>query len=209
MKDLIILGASGAGREVYEMATQCEGFNRDWKIKGFLDDNIHVLDKYSGYPPVLSEIAGYNIEDNDVFICSIGSVSDKKRVIDTILAKGGEFINLIHPKAIIFQNLKIGIGSMIGPFCLITSDVTIGNFVTVQSSAIIGHDASVGDFVHIGGRAFMGGFSRLEEGVIIHPGAVVLPSVDIGKRAILGAGSVAIRNIPPGKTVFGIPAKNI
>lgn len=209
MEDLIILGASGAGRELFNMAIECDGFNKDWRIKGFLDDNIHTLDDYANYPSVIGDIENYNIEEDDVFICSIGSVSVKKRIAGIILARGGRFINLIHPKAVIGQNCKIGIGSIIASSAILTCDITIGSFVTIQSHAVLGHDVSVGDFGHIGANTFLGGFASLGESVTIHPAGSVLPGVKVGEGATVGIASVVLRNIPSQTTVFGMPAMKI
>jgi sugar O-acyltransferase (sialic acid O-acetyltransferase NeuD family) len=209
MKELIILGASGAGRELYNMALECDGFNTDWRIKGFLDDNMSALNGYSNYPPVIGEIGSYHIDKNDVFSCPIGSVPVKRRVIETILSRGGNFINLIHPKAAIAQNFYAGKGAIIAAFALITCDVSIGNFVTIQSYAVLGHDVSVGDFGHIGAFAFLGGAVTAGDNVTIHPGGIIHPGVSIGEEAVVGAGSVVLRDIPANKTVFGVPSKII
>ena len=48
-----------------------------------------------------------------------------------------------------------------------------------------------------------------DEGAQVHANAVVLPSVSIGDGAIVGAGSVVVRDVPPGTTVFGNPARTL
>jgi acetyltransferase-like isoleucine patch superfamily enzyme len=67
----------------------------------------------------------------------------------------------------------------------------------------------VGDACTISNHAFVGGNARLEPFCTIHPHAVVLPNVVVGEGAVVGAGSVVIKNVPPGATVFGVPAKII
>ena len=53
MKQLVIIGAGGMGRCTYCIAEQSIGYGEDFQIKGFLDDNIHALDAFAGYKPVL------------------------------------------------------------------------------------------------------------------------------------------------------------
>ncbi len=209
MKDLIIIGASGAGREVYNMASECDGYNKEWRIKGFLDDNIHTLDQFSNYPSILSKIVNYTVAENDVFICSIGTVSVKKKVINLILSKGGHFLNLIHPTANISKNVKLGIGSIIAPYSFISCEVKIGNYVTIQSKVVLGHDVSVGDYCHLGAFAFIGGNVFADESVTVYPGGILLPGIRANRGAIVGAGSVVIRDIPSFTTVFGMPATRL
>jgi hypothetical protein len=141
MKNLIIIGARGYGREVYNWATQCKEFNKDWIIKGFLDDNSDALNNMDYPISIISSVEEYVIEKNDVFICALGDVRYKKKYVELMLSKGGVFINLIHPTAQINNFSKIGKGIIICPFCAISNEVIIGNFVTLQGFSAIGHDA--------------------------------------------------------------------
>ena len=113
MKNLIIIGAGGMGREIFSQAMLCKGYNTNYKIKGFVDDNKNVLRGFAGYPNVIDTVTNYIPEADDVFVCSMGNVIQKKRSIQTILGKGGKFINLIHTEASIGRNVKIGEGCII------------------------------------------------------------------------------------------------
>ena len=53
MKHLIIIGAGGMGRVMYDMARESVGYQTEYNIKGYIDDNIHSLDTFIGYPPIL------------------------------------------------------------------------------------------------------------------------------------------------------------
>jgi hypothetical protein len=84
MKNLIIIGARGFGREIYNIATQCKEFNSEWLIKGFLDDNKNVLDDFKNYPPILSSFEDYEVQEDDLFICALGEVKFKEKYINFI-----------------------------------------------------------------------------------------------------------------------------
>lgn len=45
MRNLIIIGAGGMGRTIYDMALENNGYLKDFQIKGFIDDDIHQLDR--------------------------------------------------------------------------------------------------------------------------------------------------------------------
>lgn len=209
MKDLLIIGARGFGREVYNLALDCIKSGLQIRIKGFLDDNADALDGYDNYPSILSSVEDYQIQSNDVFICALGDVKYKKVYVDKILNKGGEFISLIHPLALIGQNTTIGQGCIVRTICSISCDITIGDFVTIMGFVNIGHDANVSNWCHIGAYSFMGGFSFLGDSVTIHPGCKILPHKKVGDNAIVGAGSVVLRNVRANTSVFGVPAKKI
>ena len=67
MKHLIIIGAGGMGRCLYNLARESKGYLEEFDVKGFIDDNLKALDGFEGYEPVLSTIADYQPEEDDVF----------------------------------------------------------------------------------------------------------------------------------------------
>lgn len=207
MKHLIIIGARGFGREVYNLFLDCK--LPDIDCKGFLDDKVDALTGYNNYPPIISSVESYMPESDDVFICALGDVSFKEKYASIILKKGGIFMSLIHPSASISINTKIGQGCIIEKNAVVSCDATIGNFVTIMPQAVLGHDIQVGDWSHIGSFSFMGGFSKLGRSVTLHPTVNILPHKKIGDKATVGAGSVVIRPVKEGCTVFGIPAMKI
>ena len=95
MKNLIIVGARGFGREIYSTSFFCHGYNETFSVKGFLDDKKDALDYLGNYPPIIDSVENYVIQENDVFICALGSVYYKKKYSEILLEKGGQFINLI------------------------------------------------------------------------------------------------------------------
>lgn len=206
MRHLVIIGAGGFGREVFNSAMESIGYGLDFDIKGFID-NVYEEIKQPEYPPILSKIEEYNIQKDDVFVCAIGDVTYKKKYSEYILNKGGQFINLIHKTAYISKNVVLGIGCLILADSRIHCDVKIGNHVTIQPKAIIGHDVIIEDWCLINALADCGGASYLEEGVTLHTTCFVLPQKRMGAYSTLGAGSVAVRSLPPYSVAFGVPAK--
>lgn len=209
MKHLIIIGARGFGREVYNLYLACKQAGEDINCSGFLDDNASALDGYENYPPIISSVEDYQVHKDDVFVCALGDVHYKQKYVEIIKAKGGRFISLIHPSTEIETNAKIGEGCIIRSQSTISCDVTIGNFVTIMGFCVIGHDAKIGDYSHIGAHCFMGGFSQMEEFVVMHPGSRLLPKKKIQKNSVIGAGSVVLTNVKENITMLGIPAKKI
>ena len=209
MKNLIIIGARGFGREIFDFAQHCLGYNSEFQIKGFLDDNSQALSDFCNYPPILSSVEEYEVKESDVFICGLGSVKWTEHYVNIILGKGGDFINLIHKNAEIRVNVELGKGIIIGQGSLISTDVKIEDFTQIMSYCILGHDVNVGKYCRLGDFVFLGGFTTIGSNSFIAVKATVLDRLKIGKNVIIGAGSVVIRNVKEGSSVFGNPAKKI
>lgn len=209
MKHLLIIGARGYGRGVYDIAKNMPTFGKEFDIKGYLDDKADALGGYKGYPPILSSVERYEIQEGDVFVVALGDVKWKKHYAQIILDKGGEFMNIIHPSVFIGSNLKIGVGCIIAYGAQIDCDVQIGNFVNIQTYAVVGHDSKVGDFSILDCYSFIGGFASVGNEATIHTGAKILPKIQVGDSAIVNAGSIVIRNVKPTITVMGNPAREL
>lgn len=209
MKKLLIIGASLWGREVYDIAKACIDAGSDFEIKGFLDDRVGLLDGFKNYPPIIGSVESYEIQKDDVFICGISEVDYKKKYSDIILAKGGEFISLIHPTAIFGNNAVIGKGCILGAYSNVSCDTHVGDFVTISIRAGMGHDSTIGDYTHIGGNCSISGLVTIGEFVTMHPGCIVVPHRKIGDHSIVGTGSVVLGNVKANTTVFGNPAKKV
>lgn len=210
MKNLVIIGARGFGRELADWAKNCRGYGEDFCIKGFLDDKKDALDGYGDYPSIIGNVEDYEFKSDDVFVVALGSPAWKRKYAELALAKGGKPYTLIHNQATIGAHSKLGVGCLIQTGVRVSVDCEIGEFVTLLSYAVLGHDVRIGSYSHVGAFGFMGGFSSLGECVEMHPRASILPHKKIAASTIVGAGSVCIRNVSRiGTTVFGSPAKEI
>ena len=209
MKNLIILGASGYGRDIHSLAKECNGFESTYIIKGFLDDNKNALDGFNNYPPVIDTLKNYVVKKDDVFVCAIGDIKAKKKCVNIIVEKGGEFLTLIHPLAHIDFSATVGVGCVIQKNAFLGSCSAIGDFVQVQDAAIIGHDVKIGDYSRIDCFVVCVGGVIIENGVTIHTSAVINNKVSIGRGATVGALSFVIRKVKEDAIVFGNPAINI
>jgi len=207
MKNLLIIGARGWGREVYIMAQHCIGYGTEFIIKGFLDDNTDALKGKDGYPPIIDSVENYIPHKDDVFICAMGDPHWKRHYAEIVINKEGRFISLVHKDAYIGQNTKFGKGCIISKGTSISCDIEIGQFVTFQRLVDIGHDACIGDFAHLGTKSFMGGYSKLGVESTLQTAAILLPHIKVSDRCVVGAGSVVIRHVKEGYTVYGNPAK--
>ncbi len=206
MKRLIIIGGRNLGRELHSLSKQCQGYGKEWMPYGFLDDD-KSLEKKNNLPlPIISSVEAYTPASSDVFICALGNPRYKQKYIEEIQLKGGEFISLIHPSAIMHDNVDIGHGVIIQPNCLISDHVILGDFVTVQAYSTLGHDTTVKNYSHISAYSFTGGGVVLDECVLTGTRSTILPNIIVNKYSVVGACSLATKNVPAYTTVFGVPA---
>lgn len=122
---------------------------------------------------------------------------------------------------VVLPGAQIGQDCNICSHCLIENDVVIGDRVTVKSGVQLWDGLRVGDDVFIGPNASFANdrFPRskkspekflntvLEAGASIGSGATILPGITIGCDAMVAAGSVVTRSVPPNAIVVGNPAK--
>ncbi|MEO2037445.1 MAG: DapH/DapD/GlmU-related protein, partial [Martelella sp.] len=73
--------------------------------------------------------------------------------------------------------------------------------------AYIEHDCVIGDFVTLAPGAKVNGNITIGDHVYIGSGAVIRQGTTIGPGATIGMGAVVLRDVPPGVTVVGNPAK--
>lgn len=208
MKHLIIIGAGGMGRTLYDMAQESIGYGTAYSIKGFIDDNPLSLDSFSNYPPILGTITNYSPHKDEVFICSIGGVA-RKKCMEELIDKGAKFLTMIHNTARIGTNVQIGEGTIIGAFTSIGADAYVGKYNLIQSYTVVGHDAQIGDWNRIDTHVTIVGGVIIKNETDIYTAAVLNHNVVVEDNAHVGACSFVIRKVKSGTTVMGDPAKRL
>lgn len=208
MKNLIIVGAGGMGRTIYDMALENPGYQKEYLIKGFIDDDVHQLDKFENYPPIVGTISEYQPQEGDIFVCSIGGES-RRLCMEKIINRSGEFMTMIHPTSRIGTNVHIGKGTYVGAYTIIAADAFIDDYNFIQSHTIVGHDVQIGKWNRIDSYVMLVGATKIGEGCMIHTRAMISHNVEVGDKAHVGAASLVICNVEQGTTVFGSPARRI
>lgn len=209
MKHLIIIGAGGMGRCIYDIAKGSIGYGLEYDIKGFLDDNLSALDGFPNYAPLISSISDYQVAADDVFVCSIGDTAIKKKVCDIIINKGGTFQKIIHKSAVIGTNTKIGDGTIVAEYTIVSPDTVIGVNSLIQNFAVIGHDCTIGNYVRIDTHCTCVGGTKVCDGATMHTSSVINHKVEVGENATVGACSFVVRKVKPNTTVWGNPARTL
>ena len=203
MKKLIIIGASGFGREVAWLVERINKAEPTWDLLGFIDDNESIVGtKINGYS-VLGTSKDIEKYKDVFFVCAIGSSKVRKNVIKNIghlnYATSVEMSDLV----------KIGEGSIVCAHTIMTVNIQIGNHVMINLDCTIGHDAILKDFVTVYPSVNVSGNSKYGECVELGTGSQIIQGRIIGKNTIVGAGSVVVKDLPEECTAVGAPCKPI
>ncbi len=207
LKDLIIVGSGGFGREVAWLAERINRQNATWNLLGFLDDNTEKLNANIGGYPVLGKIDTAHIYPDAYFVCAIGSSKIRRTVINSM--GGVKFATLIDPSVLLSDRVSIGAGTIICAGTIITVDISIGNHVIINLDCTVGHDAVLGDYVTINPGVNISGMVNIGESSEVGTGTQIIQGKKIGCESIIGAGAVIVRDIPEKCTAVGIPAKPV
>lgn len=208
MKDIVIIGAGGFGREVAWLIEDINRAKEEWNIIGFVDDNVNAKDE---------NLNGYNLvgdtdwlNDQSYYVVSaIGTPSVNKKIMNKLANSDNRYATLIHPSVICSDTSSIGEGSIICAGNIITVNATIGKHVIINLDSTIGHDATINDYTVILPSVNVSGHVVLEKGVSVGTGSAIIQGLTIGENTIIGAGSVVVKDIPANCTAVGSPAKPI
>ena len=200
-KRLFIVGGGDFGREVRAWFEPEWTADRGITFAGFLDDQPRPN------VPVVGTIRDFQPDVDCVLVMAIATPAAKLAVAEMLLARGGEFLTLVHRSVIVSTNVTIGRGAILCPNVVVSCDVTIGDFTLLNIAATVGHDAVIGRGCTINSHADTMGYARLGEGTFLGSHSAILPHATTGEYAHVAAGSVVLRRVRPHTTVMGVPAK--
>jgi UDP-2-acetamido-3-amino-2,3-dideoxy-glucuronate N-acetyltransferase len=144
---------------------------------------------------------------------------------DALVAAGAAIgpAAMVGDMAHVRERAAIGRESLVGSRCSIDNDVVIGARVRIQTGAYITAFSELEDDVFVapyvvtsndrtaGRRPPQSPLrgARLRRGCRVGAGAVLLPGVEVGEEAFVGAGAVVTRNVAPRSLVVGSPARHV
>ncbi len=204
-KELAIVGASGHGKVIADIAEQL-GF-----IVNFYDDAYPSKTHIEHWPihgTCADLIALNNTKttlSNDVVV-AIGNNEIRQQKIQLLQQNSFNLITLIHPTAVISQYSKIAPGTVIFAGAVINAFVKVGVGCIINTAAVIEHDSVIDDFTHICPNVALAGGVAVGSKSWVGIGTRVKQLITIGDNCLIGAGSTVIKNIPDNVTAFGSPA---
>ena len=211
MTDLVIVGVGGLGREVLLLTEAINDATPMWRTLGFVDDDPAIAGTTVNGLPVMGNVEHLLAKRSKLAVAiAVGDPRSRMAIYEKIRKNHClDFPNLIHPAVRLSKFVSLGIGNIVCEGAILTVNIGIGNLNVINPSCTIAHDVRMGDFCTLAPGVNISGRVRLEIGCCIGTNVAVIPSVTIGEWSVLGAGAVAVRDIPPHVTAVGIPARPI
>jgi sugar O-acyltransferase (sialic acid O-acetyltransferase NeuD family) len=212
MKRLCIIGAGGFAREVAWLVGDINRDTPTYEFLGYVVSNLSALREHDSRDQVLGDFRW--LEENrsgvDALAMGIGAPAAKNGISAELESKFPhlQWPALVHPSARFDRDsTELGRGAIICAGVIGTVNVIFEPFAMVNLACTIGHEARIGRAAVLNPTVNISGGVVLEEEVLVGTGAQILQYVRVGARAIVGAGAVVNKEVMPGETVVGIPAK--
>ena len=205
MKKLALLGASGHGKVVADVA-MCAG----WQDVVFFDDAWPTL-KSNGAWTVVGDTRMLleHVNEFDGVHVSIGNCATRWEKYRQLKHAGACLVSLVHPGACVSSLALLGTGSVVMPGGIINVDARIGEACIVNTGATVDHDCQIGDAVHMSPGCHLSGNVTVGSRSWIGLGALIKQGVMVGHDVTVGVGAVVLKTVPDGQTVIGIPAREM
>lgn len=208
MKNVYIVGAGDFGREMESLLEMLPEFKTEFIIKGFLDISPLALEGKKSDYEILGSYETYVFESNDYALIAISNIELRKKIVELLFGRV-EFFTYVAPSANVGKYTTIGLGSIIGANCFVSSNTTIHDFVIINVGSNVGHDCTIGPYCSLMASVDVGGSVNLGEGAWLGTKTTIIPATNIIENVTVGAGSVVIKSLKEPGSYFGIPAKYI
>lgn len=199
---IAIIGSGGLGKEVVPLAQARAG------AAGviFVEDDLAKV----GGEVLGIAVHGPEAIDRRNIVIAVAAPAVRRRIAARFPAH--RMISLFAPSLICEPGTQIGEGALFSHFTIVSTDTVIGRHFHCNYHAMVAHDCEIGDFVTLGPRATICGNVRIEEGAYIGANAVIRQGTPgnplvIGEGATVGMGAVVTKDVEPGETVIGNPAR--
>src|SRR5690348_5359721 len=200
-RELIIVGAGGHATVVVD-ALMAAGrrpvfvVDDDPVKRGALIGGISVRGP-------LAELTAQHLE-RCAFVVAIAKNDLRYRLVLDLLGRHATLCGVRHPSAIVSALARVDPTAQIMAGAIVNAGANVGAHTVLNTGSIVEHDAVIAEYSHVGPGAVLAGAVALEQGAFVATGAKVCPFVRLGSWSTLGAGAVALRDVPAQSVAVGV-----
>ena len=207
MTEIVIVGASGFGREVAWLIEDL----KEWEVVGFIDDSEEIQNTIINGISVIGKLDFLEkVTEKTYVTIAIGNPIIRKKISERLMKnKNIVFPNIIAKDIRIDRTIKLGIGNIICTNNILTTNICIGNFNHINLSCTMGHDVIINDYVTVYPGVNISGNAEIGDMVEIGTGTKIIQGRNICSNVIIGAGSVLVKDIEEKGTYVGVPIRKI
>ena len=195
MKDILIIGAGGIGRETAWIIEEINEVKPTWNLLGYIDENSEIHGKeLNGYKVLGGLEVLEKLEEKPYVVVAIANCSVKKSIV-TKLGEKYNFATIIYPTVKVSKFIQIGQGTIIYPGVTLTVNTKIGNHVLISGNCGIGHDTVIGDYSSVLWGSNFSGYDTVGESCFIGVGTKVIQGINISKENKISVGITVIEDV--------------
>jgi len=206
---VVVLGAGGTALYMAEVVERtgclCAG--------GFLDDDPKKAGETLCGLSVLGRISDWrSLPENYLFVTSLYAAKGTPRyrsLVDELDIPDSRWATVVDPTAVVSTTATIGPGTFIGPGCIVEPLVRLGRRCALLGNVYVAHHTRLGDYVVCANSASLAGGVSVGDATYIGANATLREYVTIGNNAVIGMGSVVVKDVADCVTVVGNPARVI
>lgn len=209
MEKIAIAGSGGFAREILTLIDDINQRQPTYEVVGFVDNDTSKT--IHGYPVIGDDDYVNQIKEPLSVVIAVGEPHLKKKIRNKYTNPLVKFPSLIHPSVLIGSKdtVCVGEGCVICAGCILTTDIKIKDFVTLNLMCTVGHDTEIDNYCSFMPSVNISGEVKVDEGVYVGTGAKIINQLEIGNNTIIGAGAVVAKSLPADCTAVGVPAKPI
>ena len=210
MKNIVIIGGGGFGREVHKLIDEINKKNKKWSLIGYIDDGLDISSEINGLPLLGGVTCISQRSDIHCAVIAIAKPRIIHKISDFLRVLKIETPNLIHPSFEVEEEfVNLGVGNIMCHGFHMTRNINIGSYNIFNSRVTLGHDVKIGSCNVFMPNVQISGDCSIENFNFFGMNSSTLQNLKIGSGNSLGAHSFLIKSIPDEQSLFGIPAKKI
>ena len=209
-----VYGASGCGRSVMPLARS------QLQRQGILETRLVFVDDQ----PEAAVVNGQRVLRYEEFleaqastrhaVLAIADSEARRLLADRCRSGGVQPWTVVAADVVVMDEVTLGEGAILSPFVTLGSNVRIGRHFHANLYSYVEHDSVIGDFVTFAPGVKCNGNVVVEDNAYVGTGAVIRQGrpdkpIVIGRGAVVGMGAVVTKDVAPGTTVVGNPARPI